>query len=286
MDIIEKIARTELKGAVERPPEGVWSSIESRMDSMAAAKPSSGLSRRGWMGVAAASTAVVVAAAVLCVALFRPRPQPVVVAQKGPQPVAAVATDSSVATVDKSAEVAAPVQQAVAVSQVQDKPVQKAVAETKAATASVQPKAAAKPVAVPAAALPKVQPVDDASVAPVVETKTSEPKPVKVEKAETQPVVASERDTAVQRRPEPPIAIPNLLTPNGDGYNDCWVIPNLEQYGTVQVQIYTAKSKRIFSSADYRNDFCGDSYADGNYFYVIQFRDLNVSRRGVLVIKR
>ena len=94
------------------------------------------------------------------------------------------------------------------------------------------------------------------------------------------------RDTTVHRKTDVSIVIPNLLTPNGDGYNDCWVIPNLENYGTVQVQIYTDKSKRIFNSSDYHNEFCGDGYPDGNYFYVIQFREHNVSRRGVLVIKR
>ena len=81
------------------------------------------------------------------------------------------------------------------------------------------------------------------------------------------------------------IPIPNILTPNGDGYNDCWVIPDLEQYGKAQVQIFTAHSKRVFYTGNYRNDFCGAGLPDGDYFYIIVFRDINVTRRGVLVIQ-
>ncbi|MBQ7279138.1 MAG: gliding motility-associated C-terminal domain-containing protein [Bacteroidales bacterium] len=82
------------------------------------------------------------------------------------------------------------------------------------------------------------------------------------------------------------IFIPNILTPNGDGYNDCWVIPDLAGYGRVAVQIYTAQSKRVYVSDDYRGDFCGDDLPSGNYFYVLTLREHNYSRRGVLVIKR
>ena len=81
------------------------------------------------------------------------------------------------------------------------------------------------------------------------------------------------------------IVIPNLVTPNGDGYNDCWIIPNLNQYGETSVQIYTAQSQRVYSSSNYRNDFCGADLPDGNYFYVIVFKEINTTRRGVLVIK-
>lgn len=80
--------------------------------------------------------------------------------------------------------------------------------------------------------------------------------------------------------------IPNLLTPNGDNYNDYWVIPGLDKYGDVQVQIYGSDGHRVFSSNAYHNDFCGNGLPDGNYFYVLVFRNLNVSRRGAMVIRR
>lgn len=82
------------------------------------------------------------------------------------------------------------------------------------------------------------------------------------------------------------LLIPNVITPNGDGINDCWSIntgdPDLE----MQVQLFTAKSQRVFSSNNYKNDFCGDDLPDGNYFYVLTVKSMNYVRRGVLVIKR
>ena len=94
--------------------------------------------------------------------------------------------------------------------------------------------------------------------------------------------LAREQREAIDRL----LQIPNLITPNHDGYNDCWVLKNLESLGTVQVQIYTAQSRRVFSSSNYHNDFCGDDLPNGNYFYVIVIKEKNYSRRGVLVIQR
>ena len=105
--------------------------------------------------------------------------------------------------------------------------------------------------------------------------------------AETNPTAEKETSEPIQQRPEQQkIVIPNLVTPNGDGYNDCWVIPDLEKYGPMQVQIYTAQSKRVYSSQDYRNNFCFEGLPDGNYFYIIVFKELNRTLRGVLVVKR
>lgn len=80
--------------------------------------------------------------------------------------------------------------------------------------------------------------------------------------------------------------IPNILSPNGDGHNDCWRIPDLAKYGRASVQVFTAQRKRVYASDDYKGDFCGDGLPSGDYFYVLTIRDLNYTRRGVLVIKR
>lgn len=102
-----------------------------------------------------------------------------------------------------------------------------------------------------------------------------------------------EKDSAEEKSPDSKmlhndiaIAIPNVITPNGDGMNDCWNIPDLEKYGTVQVQVYTAQSKRVYMSNDYKGDFCGDDLPSGNYFYVFKIPSIKYSRRGVLVISR
>jgi len=81
------------------------------------------------------------------------------------------------------------------------------------------------------------------------------------------------------------LVIPTLMTPNGDGYNDCWVIDGLDKYSHVEVSIYTARSQRIYNSSDYRNDFCGDDLPKGNYFYVVAIRSEQYITRGVLIIR-
>ena len=81
------------------------------------------------------------------------------------------------------------------------------------------------------------------------------------------------------------LVIPTLLTPNGDGYNDCWIIEGLDRYNHVEVTIYTARSQRVYSSTDYHNDFCGDHLPVGNYFYVVVIRDQQYVTRGVLIVK-
>ena len=82
------------------------------------------------------------------------------------------------------------------------------------------------------------------------------------------------------------ISIPNVVTPNADGHNDCWRIPDLAKYGRASVQIFTAQRKRVYASDNYNGDFCGDDLPSGNYFYELNIRQYNYVRRGVLVIKR
>jgi len=92
-------------------------------------------------------------------------------------------------------------------------------------------------------------------------------------------------DKTYEKKSDVVLVIPTLLTPNGDGYNDCWVIGGLDKYNHVEVSIYTAHSKRVYSSSDYRNDFCGDNLPKGNYFYVVAIRSEEYVTRGVLVIR-
>lgn len=63
------------------------------------------------------------------------------------------------------------------------------------------------------------------------------------------------------------IKIPNLITPNGDYKNDCFEVVGI--YKGWNVDIYNAWSKRIFSSSDYQNDFCGERIDDSVYYYLI-----------------
>ena len=49
--------------------------------------------------------------------------------------------------------------------------------------------------------------------------------------------------------------IPNIVTPNGDGVNDTWTIPDAYCKPDVTVTIYTQEGKEVFSSANYQNNW-------------------------------
>ena len=58
--------------------------------------------------------------------------------------------------------------------------------------------------------------------------------------------------------------IPTLITPNGDGNNDAFVIEDLEFYGSHSLQILNRWGKKVLESSAYKNDWQGEV---GLYFY-------------------
>ncbi len=66
----------------------------------------------------------------------------------------------------------------------------------------------------------------------------------------------------------------NVITPNGDGYNDYWEIYRIENYAGFQVNIYSAAGEKVYSVTDYANNKwngkAGDrKLPDGIYYYII-----------------
>ena len=75
----------------------------------------------------------------------------------------------------------------------------------------------------------------------------------------------------------PPLTIPNMITPNGDGYNDNFVIQNAETY-EISLQIYNRWGNIIYEITNYQNDFNCNNCADGVYFYVIKAKSKRSGR--------
>jgi gliding motility-associated-like protein len=75
--------------------------------------------------------------------------------------------------------------------------------------------------------------------------------------------------------------IRSLFTPNGDGINDYWYIPDLEKYGTVKVTVYNRFGQVVCRSDAYKNDWDGtyNGYPlpPATYYYVIKS-----STRGII----
>ncbi len=73
------------------------------------------------------------------------------------------------------------------------------------------------------------------------------------------------------------IKLPNGFTPNGDGYNDFYVIKGIQGYTENQVDIFNRWGNLVYSKKGYTNDWNGVSndgnqLPDGTYFIVV---DLN-----------
>jgi gliding motility-associated-like protein len=85
-----------------------------------------------------------------------------------------------------------------------------------------------------------------------------------------------------------PDQVPNVITPNGDGKNDCFMVENLTtslcgpQFE--RVVIANRWGKRVFESEFRDFQWCGDGLAGGQYFYTIFFSDRNY--KGILNVLR
>jgi gliding motility-associated-like protein len=72
-------------------------------------------------------------------------------------------------------------------------------------------------------------------------------------------------------KPEPPsILIPNVVTPNGDGVNERFVIRNLLLYSHRQLVVYNRWGAEVYRSDQYNNDWDGMNVPDGVYFGVVE----------------
>lgn len=66
---------------------------------------------------------------------------------------------------------------------------------------------------------------------------------------------------------------PNVFTPGSDGINDVLVFDGLENFPGSALYIYNRWGGKIYESADYRNDWNGDSVSDGTYYYILNVSD-------------
>ena len=65
------------------------------------------------------------------------------------------------------------------------------------------------------------------------------------------------------------ISIPNVITPNGDGRNDEFVIKNLEYYHNSELEIFDRWGSKVYSSNNYQNNWDGGNESDGVYYYIL-----------------
>ncbi len=90
--------------------------------------------------------------------------------------------------------------------------------------------------------------------------------------------------TAHQIKAKIKLKIPNLITPNNDNINDCWIIGGLEIYNNVHVIILSENRKVVYENKKYDNSWCANDLPDGTYYYTIVITNENYVKRGVLQI--
>jgi gliding motility-associated-like protein len=69
------------------------------------------------------------------------------------------------------------------------------------------------------------------------------------------------------------ITVPNVFSPNGDGFNDVFYLINLDDYPNTHVQIYNRWGTIVYESTNYQNNWNGGDVPDGVYFYIITTQD-------------
>jgi gliding motility-associated-like protein len=87
---------------------------------------------------------------------------------------------------------------------------------------------------------------------------------------------------------DPTESIMNLITPNGDGFNDTWLI-DLNAYGPAKVAVYSRNGRQVFSANDYQNNwdgrFNGNPLPEGTYYYMIEAADGKVIKGPISILR-
>ena len=87
------------------------------------------------------------------------------------------------------------------------------------------------------------------------------------------------------------ITVPTGFTPDGDGINDIFVIPGIEENSIVSLQIFNRYGNVVYTNGNYQNDWDGTSsksgldLPDGTYFYVLEVNAVQ-TKSGYVYINR
>jgi gliding motility-associated-like protein len=75
----------------------------------------------------------------------------------------------------------------------------------------------------------------------------------------------------------PDVVIPTGFTPNGDGWNDTWVIDLVDLFPNIEVEVYNRWGELLFRSVGYKQPWDGKYKGGfvpvGTYYYVINLND-------------
>lgn len=94
----------------------------------------------------------------------------------------------------------------------------------------------------------------------------------------------------VQNATAPCFSIPNGFSPNGDGINDTWEIPGINNYPSAQVTVLNRWGQEMLNTNNYTTpwdgSFKGGLLPTSDYYYIINLNDGSKALTGTLTIKR
>lgn len=87
----------------------------------------------------------------------------------------------------------------------------------------------------------------------------------------------------------PKIVIPNTFTPNGDGINDSWIIPAIERFEKIKLEVMTRYGEKVFQANSFKSwdgKFKGKDLPVGTYFYTLYLGDTAQKFSGWVLLTR
>ena len=82
----------------------------------------------------------------------------------------------------------------------------------------------------------------------------------------------------------------NIVTPNGDGQNDFWLIRNIDLYPNNEVKVFDKAGRIVFSQKHYQNTWDatvnGSPLSEGTYYYIVDFGEGKGRLKGFITIIR
>ncbi|GEO03768.1 hypothetical protein AAE02nite_14320 [Adhaeribacter aerolatus] len=84
------------------------------------------------------------------------------------------------------------------------------------------------------------------------------------------------------------LKIVNAFTPNGDGVNDEWAVPELKYYNKVSIEVFDQSGVRLFQTTNPEKGWDGRNkhgqVLQGAFLYVIQVEDIQLVKKGVVTV--
>ncbi|MGF1923044.1 MAG: DUF7507 domain-containing protein [Bacteroidia bacterium] len=84
------------------------------------------------------------------------------------------------------------------------------------------------------------------------------------------------------------VDVPNILTPNGDGKNDIFIIIGRENYESLELEVFNRWGNQVYMNRNYKSDWRGEGLNEGTYFYTVKLKrgKAVTIQKGWVLIKR